>query len=220
MIASGEGVSAEVRVQDDRLVLQLATPLRRYPEMALALRGRHQVQNAIVAVRLLEALAPGGRALDEQAVVSAVATARWPGRLDLRSQPDGKRVLLDAAHNPAGAAVLAAYLREFHPGRLPIVFGIMKDKDASGTLAPLLPLAAPLILTRPHTDRALDLAALDHAARHLGAATVLVAPDPRSALERAWTFAPLACAAGSIFLVGDILADLERPAAERSNPLC
>jgi dihydrofolate synthase/folylpolyglutamate synthase len=118
-------------------------------------------------------------------------------------------VLLDAAHNPAGARVLADYLREFHPRPLPIVFGIMKDKDVGGTLAPLLPLAAPLVLTRARTDRALPLDALEHAARRVANQAILVEREPAAALARAWSFGPLACVAGSIFLVGDIIADLE-----------
>jgi dihydrofolate synthase / folylpolyglutamate synthase len=207
-VRAREGVAAEAGAAGGRLVLRLETPSRRYPPMPLALRGRHQVDNAIVAVRLLEQLEAGGRVVGEAAIVSAVTAARWPGRLDLRTDAAGRQVLLDAAHNPAGASVLASYLREFHPGRLPIVFGIMKDKDVAGTLAPLLPLAAPLILTRPATDRALTPESLRQAARHLGGADLRVEPDPRAALELAWSLAPLVCAAGSIFLVGDLLAGL------------
>jgi dihydrofolate synthase / folylpolyglutamate synthase len=209
MVPARAGVTAVVRPEGDRLVLELATPRRSYPPVPLALRGRHQVENAIVAVRLIEELANAGHDVGGDAIAAGLATARWPGRLDLREVAPGRRLLLDAAHNPAGARVLADYLREFHPGPIPIVFGIMKDKDVVGTLAALRPLAAPLILTRPHTDRALPLDALEHAARHLGSATVLVEREPLAALDRAWSFGPLACVAGSIFLVGDLLADLD-----------
>jgi dihydrofolate synthase / folylpolyglutamate synthase len=209
MVPARAGVTAAVRPEGDRLVLELATPRRSYRPVPLALRGRHQVENAIVAVRLLEELAHAGHDIGADAIATGLAGARWPGRLDLRIVAPGRRVLLDAAHNPAGARVLADYLREFHPGPLPIVFGIMRDKDVSGTLAALLPLAAPLILTRPNTDRALPLDALERAAHHLGRASVLVEREPSAALERAWSSGPLACVAGSIFLVGDVLADLE-----------
>jgi dihydrofolate synthase / folylpolyglutamate synthase len=209
MVPAREGVTAGVRRDGDRLVLELVTPDRAYPPIRLALRGRHQVENAIVAVRLLEELARAGPGVGADAIASGLAGARWPGRLDLREVAPGRRLLLDAAHNPAGARVLAAYLREFHGGPLPIVFGIMKDKDVSGTLAALLPLAAPLVLTRPLTDRALPLDALERAARHLGA-NVVVDGDPAAAVERALSLAPLACVAGSIFLVGDVLASLDK----------
>jgi dihydrofolate synthase / folylpolyglutamate synthase len=213
MVAAREGVTAAVRPERDQLILELRTPRRAYRPVRLALRGRHQVENAIVAVRLLEQLPPDGPDVTGNDIAAGLATARWPGRLDLREIAPGRRLLLDAAHNPAGARVLADYLREFHPGPLPIVFGIMKDKDVSRTLAALLPLAAPLILTRPHTDRALPLDALEHAAQHLGSAPVLVEREPAAAVERAWSHGPLACVAGSIFLVGDVLADLEKAGA-------
>jgi dihydrofolate synthase / folylpolyglutamate synthase len=103
--------------------------------------------------------------------------------------------------------VLADYLREVHPGGLPIVFAIMKDKDVAGTLRPLLPSATHLVLTRAHTDRALDPGALAEAARRAGWHGPLeVEPDAAGAVERAWTHAPAVCAAGSIFLVGELLA--------------
>jgi dihydrofolate synthase/folylpolyglutamate synthase len=212
MIAARAGVTATVGREHDRLVLQLVTPRRAYPPARLALRGRHQVENAIVAVRLLEELSSTSARIEVPgaAIVAGLESVRWPGRLDLREVAPGRQLLLDAAHNPAGARVLADYLREFHPGPLPIVFGIMRDKDASGTLAPLLPLAAPLILTRARTDRALPLDALETVARRLGSARVVVEREPREALERAWSFGPLACVAGSIFLVGDVLADLDK----------
>jgi dihydrofolate synthase/folylpolyglutamate synthase len=221
MVRAREGADCEVRAEGDRLAVSLRTPRRRYPPIRLALRGRHQVENAIVAVRLLEELSHAGVEVGVEAVVTGLETARWPGRLDLREASGGRRVLLDAAHNPAGARVLEAYLREFHPSALPLVFGLMKDKDAVGTLAPLLPLAAPLILTRPRTERALAPGDLEQVARRLGAAGVLVESEPGAALERAWSFGRLACAAGSIFLVGDLIAGLEGGApAGSANPLC
>ncbi len=221
MVPARDGVVAAARVQGDRLSLELQTGRRAYPPLPLALRGRHQVDNAIVAVRLLEELSHAGFEIGADATAAGLTNARWPGRLDLREAAPGRTLLLDAAHNPAGARVLASYLREFHPGPLPIVFGIMKDKDVSGTLAALVPLAAPLILTRPRTDRALAVDDLEHAARHLGSSNTLAERDPKAALERAWSFGPLACVAGSIFLVGDVLADLERTGGVSSNnPLC
>jgi dihydrofolate synthase/folylpolyglutamate synthase len=188
--------------------------------MALALRGRHQAENAVVAARLLEELAPLGFHVDADAVVAGLTRARWPGRLDLRVAAGGRRVLFDGAHNPAGARVLTAYLREVHAGGLPLVFGIMKDKDVDGTLGPLLPLAHPLICTSAHTDRSLPADALERAARRLGAREVRVEPAPRAALDLAWTFGPLACVAGSIFLVGDLLAEFDRPGPSSPGRLC
>lgn len=220
MVAARTGVNLSVRREDEGLVLDLETPRRRYAPMRLALRGRHQVDNALVAVRLLETLEAGGVAVNEAAIAAAVTTAHWPGRLDLRTDARGRQVLFDAAHNPAGAAVLAAYLREFHPAGLPLVFGIMKDKDVSGTLGRLLPLAAPLILTRPPLERALSVEGLEQVARQLGARACHIHPDPRAALEHGWRHGPLVCVAGSMFLVGDVLSAFDRPGPTPPESLC
>jgi len=208
MVAAGAGVRADVaRFDEGAAIVDLSTPARDYGRLRLSLRGRHQVQNAVVAVRLLEELERLGFPMQASAIAAAVRSARWPGRLDLVSLPDGRTVLCDAAHNPAGARVLGDYLREVHPSGLPIVFGVMKDKDAGGTLAPLLPSATHLVFTRAHTDRAMAPEPLAEAARRAGwRGPVEVEDEPGPALERAWRHAPAVCAAGSIFLVGEVLA--------------
>jgi dihydrofolate synthase/folylpolyglutamate synthase len=214
MVPAGAGVRADIVTLDGgRAVVNLATPARDYGTLRLSLRGRHQVRNAVVAVRLLEALDRLGTRLPAGAIAAAVTTPIWPGRLDVLSDPAGRTVLCDSAHNPAGALALADYLREVHPAGLPIVFGIMKDKDVRGTLGPLLPSATHLVLTRAHTDRALTTAPLaDEALRAGWRGTVEVEDEPGRALDAAWRHAPAICAAGSIFLVGEVLARL------RPNP--
>jgi dihydrofolate synthase/folylpolyglutamate synthase len=208
MVPAADGVRVDVAGLDDGMaVVDLDTPARRYGRLRLALRGRHQVQNAVVAVRLLEVLGESGVEMTADAIVAAATAVRWPGRLDRLSDEGGRTVLCDSAHNPAGARVLADYLREVHPRGLPIVFAIMKDKDVAGTLRPLLPSATHLLLTRARTDRALDPGALAEAARRAGWHGPLeVEPDAAGAVERAWAHAPAVCAAGSIFLVGELLA--------------
>jgi dihydrofolate synthase/folylpolyglutamate synthase len=211
LVRAGEGVRAEVlRLDDGRPVVALATPARDYGTIRLALRGRHQVGNAVTAVRLLEALASRGTPVPAEAVAAALTDTRWPGRLDLLADARGRRVLCDSAHNPAGGRALAAYLREVHPDGLPVVFGIMKDKDISGTLAPLVPSVTRLVLTRAHTDRALSTADLANAARLAGWRGPLdIRDDVGLALEEAWAHAPVVCAAGSIFVIGEVLARLQ-----------
>lgn len=208
MVPARAGVRADVAgMEAGAAVVKLLTPARDYGGLRLSLRGRHQVRNAVVAVRLLEELERLGLPLAPRAIAAAVTATRWAGRLDLLAVPGGRTVLCDAAHNPAGARVLADYLREVHPSGLPIVFGIMKDKDVRGTLEPLLPSATHLVLTRAHTDRALGPEMLADAARKAGwRAGVEVAEEPSAALEAAWRHAPSICAAGSIFLVGEVLA--------------
>ena len=210
LVPADAGVSAELSVDCGRVEVALRTPGADYGRLRLSLRGRHQFDNALVAVRLLEELGGLGLPVERRAVASAVEDTHWPGRLDVRRDERGREVLCDAAHNPAGALVLAAYLRDAHPGGLPIVFAVMRDKDVAGTLAPLLPFASPLIVTRPSTERAMAPDAIAAVARRAGrVAAIEVEPDVGAALERAWAQAPAICACGSIFLVGEVIARLE-----------
>jgi dihydrofolate synthase/folylpolyglutamate synthase len=193
--------------EDGRTQLELTTPVRRYPTATVNLRGRHQVLNAITAVRLLESLP---WSVPETAVVAGIRDVNWPGRLDLVQVEAGRAVLLDAAHNPAGAAALADYLAETRRGRLPIVFAVMRDKDAAGMLTTLAPHASAFVITAPRIARASSVS-------ELAAVATLVVPDvplytaldPAEALAKAWQLAPLVCAAGSIFLIGEILDVIE-----------
>jgi folylpolyglutamate synthase/dihydropteroate synthase len=194
--------------------VELRTPEHAYGPVTLSLRGRHQVDNAVVAVRLLEALGRIGTPVPASAIEHGLCHARWPGRLDLVRVADGRTVLLDAAHNAAGAATLAAYLGEVAPAGLPVVFGAVRDKDHAGMLACLLPHATHLVVTSPPTPRAADIDELRRlAARARPELPVVVEPDPSRALDLAWTFGPDVCVTGSIFLIGAILPSL--PAAPR-----
>ncbi len=214
LVTAADGVESAVTIENGRTLLRIRTPAREYPPMRLALRGRHQVVNALVAIRLLEALPALGIDLPADAVVEGVTTVRWPGRLDLVELPDGREVLFDAAHNPAGARVLANYLMEVFPGALPIVFGAMRDKDAGSMLAVLAPCASQFVFTEPPNPRAATAAALAHLAASVAPSIpVEVEPVPERALRRAWDHGPRVVAAGSIFLVGDLLSRLP------SNPL-
>ena len=104
---------------DGHLTITLDTATRTYGPVRLALAGEHQAANAFVAVALLEALDDAGIHVDRRAVEIGLADARWPGRLDRVALGDGRRALLDAAHNAAGARALAALARARHAGRTP-----------------------------------------------------------------------------------------------------
>jgi dihydrofolate synthase/folylpolyglutamate synthase len=123
--------------------------------------------------------------------------------------PGGRRVLIDAAHNPAGAWALAAYLRSEFPEPLPLVFGAMRDKDVALMLKVLLPVASRVIVTEPPNARACPATELADLAHKLSPiAPIDIEPNPTAALERAWEHCPVACVAGSIFLVGAVLGEL------------
>jgi dihydrofolate synthase / folylpolyglutamate synthase len=190
--------------------VRLRTGARDYGEVAFALRGSHQLANAAVAVRLLELLGAGGLAVPPAAIVSGLATVSWPGRLDVRRLPDGRQAILDAAHNPAGAVALSAYLDEQGEAGLPLVFSAMRDKDIDGMLRALLPAVGLLVATRASNPRAADPAWIAEAARRVSTDTpVIVEPVPRDALATAWRASPRIVIAGSIFLLADVLLEFE-----------
>jgi dihydrofolate synthase/folylpolyglutamate synthase len=180
----------------------------------VGLPGEHQRRNAAVAVRLLEVLNGRGIAVTQDAIHAALTDASWPGRLDLRRLPDGRELLLDAAHNPAGAAALAAYLRSQAGPPLPLVFAAMRDKDVAGMFRALLPVVHSLTLTRAANARSADPTELARTARALAPAlSIEVEPSLADALDTAWRAAALSpgpriVVAGSIFLLGDVLGQL------------
>jgi dihydrofolate synthase / folylpolyglutamate synthase len=158
-----------------------------YDDVFLPLHGRHQAGNAAVALAAVEAFLGAGAAspLDQDAVRQAFAGVTAPGRLEpVRSAPT---VLLDAAHNPHGAAALAAALtEEFDFRRLVAVIGVMADKDAHGILAELEPVVSEVVLTANASPRAMppdDLAAV--ALDVFGADRIVVEPRLGDAIEAA-----------------------------------
>lgn len=128
-----------------------------YTEVFLPLFGAHQAHNALVALAATETLMAGGGALDGGVVEAAFATVDSPGRLEIvRSSPT---VIVDGAHNPAGAESLAAALDEaFAFQRVVGVVGVMADKDVEGILATLEPALAEIVLTRAASnDRSMEV---------------------------------------------------------------
>jgi dihydrofolate synthase / folylpolyglutamate synthase len=205
LIQAESGVRIESMTEYGRTTVHIRTPLRDYGNIVLGLRGEHQVRNALVAVRLLEQL-EGTIPVELCSIAAGLRDVKWPGRLQIVEVSGGRRVLLDAAHNPAGAWALARYLRREFPEPLPIVFGAMRDKDVMLMLKTLVPVASMMIMTEPKTPRAHDAGDLAEIARTLmPAVEIEVQRDPRAAVDRAWSRCPLVCAAGSIFLVGNLL---------------
>jgi dihydrofolate synthase/folylpolyglutamate synthase len=192
-----------------RIVLR--TPVRTYGPLVLALQGTHQMANAAVATRVLETLDARSLSVPAAAVAEGLTRVNWPGRLDRRLFPDGREMLLDAAHNPDGAAALAACLATDEAGPRPIVFAAMRDKDAAGILRHLVPAAAAFVMTRASEPRSADPIALADTARSLAPGLqLLIEQDVGRALETAWRLSPRIVVTGSIFLLGDVLRRIER----------
>ena len=182
--------------------------------LSLGLAGAHQRRNAAVAVRVLEALDARGVHVPFSAIAEGLADPQWPGRLDLRRLADGREALLDAAHNPAGAAALASYLQAWHRDepRPPLVFAAMRDKDIEKMFEMLLPVIGAVIVTRASTARAAAPDELAAAARRTAPQLrVVVAESPDQALATAWRLGRRIVIAGSIFLLGDVLKLINAP---------
>ena len=176
----------------------------------IGLPGVHQAGNAAVAIKLLGTLPARGITVPREAIARGLEQPDWPGRLDLRRLADGRELLLDAAHNPAGAAALASYLTTEGGAPRPLVFGAMRDKDSTGMFAALLPAVSRLILTRATSARSADPFDLEARARAVSTLPITIAPSIAEALELAWRTSSRIIVAGSIFLLGDVLKELER----------
>ena len=174
--------------------------------MTIGLAGVHQRANAAIAVRVLQIVDARGITVPAHAIAAGLADPQWPGRLDRRRLADGRELLLDAAHNPAGAASLASYLTDEGGDPRPLVFAAMRDKDVAGMFAALLPAVERLIITRASNARSADPESLARQARAIAPALpIVIVPDLGAALDTAWRASPRIIVAGSIFLLGDAL---------------
>lgn len=180
-----------------------------YDDVRLNLPGLFQPGNAVLAVGAVRAFAEAtGQLVPEAAVRAGCEAVRWPGRFQIVPEGAGRPTLvLDGAHNPGGAAALAASLRHHFPGRrLALVLGISADKDRAGILKALAPLAARLFLAPADHPRATPPAELLAQLPPVDA-EVRLAGSSEEALEAALA-APgidVVCVAGSLFLVADAL---------------
>jgi dihydrofolate synthase/folylpolyglutamate synthase len=203
-----------------------AAPARGEPgwalrDVELALLGRFQPGNAILAVGAARALAErAGFEVPDAAIRAGCASVRWPGRFQVFPGRGGRpAIVLDGAHNPGGAAALAASLTHTFPGaRVTLVVGISADKDRAGILKALAPLAAHVVLTAATNPRATPPAELAAALPPVEA-RVTLAPGVGEGLAAALAEpADVVCVAGSLFLVGDALAWLEARGAHHPPP--
>lgn len=113
------------------------------------LAGEHQVQNAVTA-----AIALAAAGIANEPIERGIAAANWPGRLERVSERP--EIILDGAHNPAGARALAAYIDRFYPHRrVRLIYGAMRDKAVEEIAGILFPRASQLIVTAPRQSRAM-----------------------------------------------------------------
>lgn len=156
----------------------------------LGLAGKHQIENAKVAVCLAEILK-----IDKQHIINGLETATHKGRLEFY---DG--ILFDGAHNIAGAKALHEYLEEFISQPITLIFGAMRDKQIDEMAKILFPTADKLILTQIDNPRSATAEELSQFTKR----DLIVTKNVEEALETAKSFSEnLTCVTGSLYLVGE-----------------
>jgi dihydrofolate synthase/folylpolyglutamate synthase len=181
--------------------LEFVTPP--YETTRISLTGAHQKQNASVAIATLRR---GGIAIDEDAIVRGLANVHWPARFQCWDE----RIIIDGAHNPAGAQVLAETWREeFGNERATIILATLRDKDVAGMWRALAPIAQRVLLPEARTERALPphdllqtISTITPALQHV------TAPSVAAALESARATPGRILITGSLHFAGEALATL------------
>jgi dihydrofolate synthase/folylpolyglutamate synthase len=169
--------------------------------IACPLAGEHQVENAVTAAVALARLG-----MADSAIEAGIARARWPGRLERVSERP--EIILDGAHNPAGARALAAYIDRFYGHRaVRLIYGAMRDKAIDEISGILFPRAQQVIVTAPQQARALAPEVLRDIGGHPNLST---APSLREALALVEDASPedVVFVTGSLFLVAEARAIL------------
>ena len=175
-----------------------------------ALVGRHQLRNVALAIAAaVELNRQGFGKVTAKSIEKGVRETRWPGRFQvIAARPEWPEIVIDVAHNPAGAWALRSALSERHDDRpLIFVFAAMRDKAISEMTEILFPLAERVIATRPENPRAASAEEIRHAAARTGA-EIEVEENVQKAVERARELASggaVIVITGSIYLVGEVM---------------
>jgi len=172
---------------------------RRELRLACPLAGAHQVENAVTAAVALARLG-----LPSHAIETGIAATVWPGRLErVSTHPE---IILDGAHNPAGARALAAHIERFYSQRrVRLIFGAMRDKAIAEISGILFPLAAEVIGTAPAQARALSPDAFRRVAAHPNLRIAATLPEALAMVAGA-PGEDVVFVTGSLFLVAEARA--------------
>ncbi|PIN80379.1 bifunctional folylpolyglutamate synthase/dihydrofolate synthase [Candidatus Woesearchaeota archaeon CG10_big_fil_rev_8_21_14_0_10_34_8] len=171
----------------------------------LGLKGDVQKDNAGTAIKIIKALKRKEFLIPKLHILEGLESVKWPGRLEFISP----RVLVDVAHNPAGALYLANELKKFHEDfeRVVLVFGVLADKDWKSMLDYLVSVVDEIILTKPNSERAAQPALLERYLVKQFSLTPLIVENVKMAFDKAKTEAgkkDLVVVTGSFYTVGEI----------------
>ncbi len=186
--------------------LSLSGPGWGLDDLFVPLLGNFQIQNALLAVAAVKVLAAAGLRVSDAQIRRGLERVRWPGRFEVIGRDPW--LVLDGAHNPAGAQALAASLKDAFGDRpKTLIIGISADKDRAGILKAVAPAAARLILTASANPRATPPEEL-RALLPPTEVPVEVVPSVPQALALALSppVTPIICVTGSLFTVAEVLA--------------
>jgi dihydrofolate synthase/folylpolyglutamate synthase len=172
--------------------------------------GRHQLRNVALAIAAaVELNRQRFSGVTARSIETGIRETQWPGRFQvIAPRPGWPEIVIDVAHNPAGAWALRAALSERYPDRLLIfVFGAMRDKAISEMTEILFPLSGHVIATKPENPRAASPEEIRQAAARTGTEIEYV-EAVQSAVDRARNVAgaeTVIVVTGSIYLVGEVM---------------
>ena len=195
---------SEVQSNETGQAFVFNTPQTAAQHYCMGLIGRHQSDNAALAIRTCQYLAKNEPRLTAAAIQSGVAEARWPGRFEIF--PGSPTVILDGAHNPDGVRTLRHTLDAVYPGRaIVFLFGVLADKEHGEMARLLFHSSDRAIVVEPNSPRAAAACEIaDEISRYVAAVSVAV--DIASGLLQAKLWAGpqgIVCVAGSLYMIGD-----------------
>ncbi len=185
-----------------------------YENVRLGLSGKHQIENAKVAILLAESLQKKGFSINPSNIKNGLENAVHEGRLEFSNG-----ILFDGAHNLAGAKALREYLDDSVNSPITMVFGSMRGKNLERVAKILFPLAEKLILTTPENPRAMEAAEIADFAPEISRDKLRVIDDPGKAIEKARELVGdgLILVTGSLYLIGEVQAYLQGKKVERKK---
>jgi len=205
------------------VALEQKAPLTVVKDLAgsweVGLAGEHQKRNAALALAVVRVLLPQ-IAVSESAMREGLKSMRWDGRLQVVRESNGRTILLDGAHNPAGVETLAAALPSQFAGRTPaLILGTMADKDYAAICRILAPVAGKIFLSPIASERSADPLSLADCCRSANpAAEVVVCENIADALARA-AKEPFVVITGSLHFLGEAMQELGLASSESERGL-
>ena len=209
VISSPQPIEAEkaIRARAEKCDAPLQFIDQPYTKSPIALRGQYQTRNAAIAIGSIRA---ADIKLDDAAIVRGLANVEWPARF----QCWDKRTVIDGAHNPAAAKILAQTWREvFGSTRATVILAALADKNLHGICEALLPIADSFVLPKIRTERAADPEKLAKVVAGIGSIPCSIAASIGEALDLALAKPNPILITGSLHFAGEVLAHLQGKAA-------